>query len=698
MKEALIMKKCKVFSIFIASVFLFNSVSYADEKIKIPSNGTSSTSFEQELSGVEISDITIKGMEKSYNEELEAYVFTSNETSFMDAEDSSENSIELVDYTIEKIETFEDQPENRPDNYFEYQENDETMLAATTTDLAAHGLAANGEIRPGQQARFTFYLTNYGSENLTNVDYEIRINGKIVGTVPISATIQANTQYQIGFIINGLSAGQYELVVNVDPNNKINETTKINNITALSFYVQDGVADLTAEITSPTTAKLPGVGDDNKSQPFTVRIENRGTGSSPTNVMVRFYADNRAITEIYLDTPLPPNSGGDIEFNLLFAVYKPTEIKVTIDPNNIVPESNENNNSHARIYEPDFCLHPWFNYLKETGDISVQVSNTAFFGNVDMSIFEDTLGAWNGITNSLEVVDAAVSSSDSLLDGYDVLIKGMTRPVAAPANTRAETTMKGVSQTPRTTIELYTNSSMATSSRSDNARTIIHELGHVFNLQHPDEFGPTCRYTSIMYQSGNPLGKNEIKLHDKYAIYMLHEIGARLLDIQPKAEEESHEYQTFFRYPDEIYSLDELESYAPYVVKGRILDEGQNMNVGGNYYTRTGFEVNKVYKGDLESGQTIYLEEPYYQEVIAGENYTRYYDGYTKSIVGDEYIFFLNKNSDTEEYGVVKAPLSRYNLSREDTIVEDVDNQSTKKVYTAENHSKIKEEVLQKYQ
>lgn len=217
-------------------------------------------------------------------------------------------------------------------------------------------------------------------------------------------------------------------------------------------------------------------------------------------------------------------------------------------------------------------------------------------------------------------------------------------------------------------------------------------VAHGLSANHDSE-----NLTNADYGISCLLSAYGMKLHNQYAIYVLHKIGERLLNVQPKAEEESHEYQTFSRYPIEVYSLDELESYAQYVVKGRIVDEGQDMHVGSHSYTRTGFEISKVYRGDLEAGQTIYLEEPYYQEKVVDENYTRYYNGYTKSIVGDEYIFFLDKRPDMEEYRTVMASLSRYNLSRQDTIGEDVDNQSTKKVFNAENHSKIKEEVLQKY-
>ena len=68
-------------------------------------------------------------------------------------------------------------------------------------------------------------------------------------------------------------------------------------------------------------------------------------------------ADGSPIYSFYIDQGLVSNSGGDGQFYLLFATYKPIEIKIIIDPSNRIPESNKNNNSHARIYAPNFCLH-----------------------------------------------------------------------------------------------------------------------------------------------------------------------------------------------------------------------------------------------------------------------------------------------------------------------------------------------------
>jgi len=640
-------------------------------------------------------------MTKEYDKVLEADVFTSNEVqaSRMVRHD---NIYEIVDSYI-------------VDDTYNASKMYGISMFSSTVDIAAHGLVANGALTPGQTNSFSYYITNNSSKNFSNVQYQIIINNQVLGTITIGSTLLANTQYRITFNLNGLSAGTYNMTVNVDPNNNIPEdTNKANNITSATFIVQAGLPDLTVSITSPTSSILPGVQAGSASQLFRFRIDNIGVGASPANVYAEVQADGSPIYSFYIDQGLASNSGGDGQFSLLFATYKPTEIKIIIDPSNRIPESNKSNNSHARTYTPDFCLHKWQPNTKLTGEIGVQVVDTALFdvmgGSMDISAYADNIGAWNDITDNLEVVRASLTSSTTLMSGYNVLIQGGISP-GNKTITNGETIIFGTN--PYARIVLYTDV-LENQNLAYNTRVLVHELGHAFNLGHPNEFGPSCNYRSMMYQSGHALHSYEVTLHDQYGLYMLHDNAVKSssaeLSISSKVAlaSEPTEYQIRTSSEVEVYSLDDLEHLAEYVVKGKILDAGENIHTRYSQYTKTGFEISEVYKGDLEAGEIIYIGEDYFKETNAvdGTETTFYFNGYTESIVGEEYVFFLVKKPSFDVYGLAYSTLSRHNLgSGSDLRVSSriaIDSHTgcdgEGASFTKENYSEIKEKVSLKYQ
>ena len=243
-------------------------------------------------------------------------------------------------------------------------------MFSSTVDLVVHGLVANGDLTPGQTASFSYYITNNSSKNFSNVEYQIIINNQVLGTITIGSSLLVDTQYRITLNLNGLSADTYNVTVNFDIDNNIPEdTNKANNITSATFIVQIGLPDLTVSIISPTSSTLPGVQTGSASQLFRFRIDNIGVGASPFNVYTEVQADGSPIYSFYIDQGLASNSGGDGQFYLLFATYKPIEIKIIIDSSNRIHESNKSNNSHARTYTPDFCLHKWQPTTKLTEEI-----------------------------------------------------------------------------------------------------------------------------------------------------------------------------------------------------------------------------------------------------------------------------------------------------------------------------------------
>lgn len=102
-------------------------------------------------------------------------------------------------------------------------------------------------------------------------------------------------------------------------------------------------------------------------------------------------------------------------------------------------------------------------------------------------------------------------------------------------------------------------------------------------------------------------------------------------------------------------SLEEVENLSEFIIKGHLLDDAKQKlyspESGVVVYgvTVSSLEISKVYKGKLNAGETIPIAEKYYTLDENGET-TRYELGYAPSNPGTEYIFFLNKAIDSNEF------------------------------------------------
>lgn len=109
---------------------------------------------------------------------------------------------------------------------------------------------------------------------------------------------------------------------------------------------------------------------------------------------------------------------------------------------------------------------------------------------------------------------------------------------------------------------------------------------------------------------------------------------------------------------DSLYnpqSLEEVEGLAEYVVRGKLLDDAkQKLDRHGSTpvffgVTVSSFEISKVYKGNLKSGDKIQIAERYFTLEEDGIT-TRHELDYAPSVPNQEYIFFLIKGPDKNEF------------------------------------------------
>ncbi len=109
---------------------------------------------------------------------------------------------------------------------------------------------------------------------------------------------------------------------------------------------------------------------------------------------------------------------------------------------------------------------------------------------------------------------------------------------------------------------------------------------------------------------------------------------------------------------DTLYNpktLEEVEKLSGYIVKGHLQNDAKQKLYTPDAktvifgVTVSSFEITKVYKGNLKEGDKIPVAERYYTLEENGKT-TRYELDYAPSIPGQEYIFFLNKAPDKNEF------------------------------------------------
>jgi len=126
------------------------------------------------------------------------------------------------------------------------------------------------------------------------------------------------------------------------------------------------------------------------------------------------------------------------------------------------------------------------------------------------------VGAWNGITSEVNVETLIFSDNQST--EADIIIKGSS-----------DSNQAGYVETTRydngATITLNTsNRGLTTLTDEGKIIVLIHEIGHVFGLSHPNHSG--CKdYKSIMTPSTEvpSLSSEEITTHGAYNIIKLYE-------------------------------------------------------------------------------------------------------------------------------------------------------------------------------
>lgn len=662
---------------------------------------------------VDITDIEIEGYVSKFDEQSGDYIFEPiEEIEMMAIEDIYSINPEDIDletrnfgeYIVEECGLESDDIQNIGD------ENGITTVASALPDLSVTYLNATTDLLTGQTSRFSYKVSNLGGSIAKDVEMAFIVEDGLAGTFnlgDIEAGKTANAYFVLGAIQN---KGRYGIGVYADFNNKIEESDETNNFYGKYFTwydEEDYNPDLTVEILAPASGKISGAKDADDTKTVSFRIYNEGPKPTPTGQKFDLYVyiDGRKFAGMRV-SDIPAFTGFPGSFKMGITGYKPFEMEMEIDALDEIVETNENNNSDSRNYSPYYCIHRSKNIKNPpypAEDIKVQIESSAFFGLLNQNVFSKALGAWNGITDKVRIKNVTVS--DVLNPDTQILIRSDLFP--DDDFVFGDTIEVGNGGKPMIAIKLNKDLLLG-KPESQYIRTIVHELGHGFGMDHPALTPASCGYPSIMYTSNHTNDNVRVDVvtsHDKFALIdRYNELSTSSASIQDKEADIIHDVKNI--YGDKIIQInsENILSEAEYIVKGRILPESENILVEYSGYTKTPLLIEEVYKGDgFHSGDVINLREPYYLRdplyLIPREDCEMQMvcrDAYRPSKEGEEYIFFLNSREE-EEAGLYSLPftsLSRYALNNDD-IIEFPDSNNPD--YTIENYNALKKQVLETY-
>lgn len=481
------MRKVKVFlSIFLSVSFLiFSQPVYAATQIK-QNNGlrSSDTKANFEVLSVESRPLTINEIvnRKATLSSLE--------------EGASDGSI------IKRVELKENSSVNV----------DSISPSASGSDLAIGNLTTNPSTQPfsyTDDTDFKMLVANLGSASISNVRVAVLIDGSESWMDNLGTF---SSGYGATYIVSvkGL-CGIHRIEFTVEGD--ATETNTGNNKCG-GNYTWKSVIDLAALAPEQVDGTLVCT------EPFEVKAPVVNYGDiSATDVQVNFVLAGWDAGSINLD--LPARTGKIITLELTFNACGGGQFDVEVDKDKRINDADRSNNFTTRQFyitpEEDRTIGRY------QGTISIKMAiapsaHDLLDGSgkhISYSDANNAMTEWNGIVNDARVA-VVENVQDESPDGYHVVLS------AYPGNSQdfiAETKSTVINgqwidtDLRRMTLNTYYfDGNDATIGKKELVRTLTHETGHVFGLDHPQ-----CRSKAIMQQSvylESGLASYAIELHD----------------------------------------------------------------------------------------------------------------------------------------------------------------------------------------
>ncbi len=251
-----------------------------------------------------------------------------------------------------KISVVVDPANELPESDENNNRRDLTLPDIPMPDIAITDLRTypSTNLSPGMSIQLIATLHNFGGAtergfvlhfSAANFSRQVWING-----------MEANENKEVEVTWRDIPPGQHRLVATVDPQNVVPETNKANN--QATSTVDVSAPDLIAESVEINPASF--VSGTTVTVAVTVNIS--GAGRTLFAIPVRLLDNDVPVSEGQIDPGIP--AGRRVVVRIPYQA-RPGErrLKVVVDPDNRVPEPNENNNTQERtvtVPVPDVAI------------------------------------------------------------------------------------------------------------------------------------------------------------------------------------------------------------------------------------------------------------------------------------------------------------------------------------------------------
>ena len=197
---------------------------------------------------------------------------------------------------------------------------------------------------PGEQCRAYARVSNIGDKAISNLEYRVEIGNRSYGPYLYEGTINPGESVDIAVTISFVAAGTYDFKFIADPENKINESNENNNIATKKITVEDVPGQVNLSMNEITVMTTPLVG-----QPtmflfkFGFSLPSSSVTPYPVEITIKKIDGLPELKETISGMVNPSTSQYTIPY--IFPYPGTYSIQCTIDPENILEETNEADNS-----------------------------------------------------------------------------------------------------------------------------------------------------------------------------------------------------------------------------------------------------------------------------------------------------------------------------------------------------------------
>ena len=319
---------------------------------------------------------------------------------------------------------------------FETSESDNTEIQNITVEAAPEGIDLSlGEsdvmVVPAMPITlpvdlgFAAFVRNVGLTDAENVRVQLRggsVDGPILEEQNINIGNRATAA--VNFTYNLTNAGSSTFFIVVDPANSIEESREDNNVVQRVVTTQSSMdpAIFAADISTDRTDAI--IGEDIT---FSATLRNRGTVVTPSFDTRYFITDGETTTEL-LTTSNQIDAGQEYTQQVVWRADREGTVtfSVQIDPDNLLPELSEENNSasyelnsgqatgpNLAISYTDFTFDPNPGLEARELTLTALVRNTGSEDatNVEVAFYNGEPGAGGSLIESIQTIPSLAAGS-----------------------------------------------------------------------------------------------------------------------------------------------------------------------------------------------------------------------------------------------------------------------------------------------